>query len=193
MRTPSWRKSSAIFLVSSLLAGCVGHLPALPPVPREAIDRVRVRVEAMVEASKPPEVPEAKEGPPPAVLECQQSAEDPSLWLCVGDPGRMGKGAGLFFAYDVSGEALRQALASERILRSLVPTLQERLEVRDRMLLTLLDMLDASAAMAGEYRLIAVVRGEEITRLQRDRVIDRITLFVPLAAIGAGIGYLFVK
>jgi hypothetical protein len=54
-------------------------------------------------------------------------------------------------------------------------------------------VLDTMALMAEEYRTIAVVRGDEIARLQRDRIIDRFTLLIPVFGIGAGIVYLLIK
>ena len=187
------RRSASLFLVSSLLVGCVPKMAGLPPVPREGLDRLRQSVGRLAAPEKPIDLPERPDGPPPADLACSQAEEDPTLWLCVGDPVRMGGGAGLFFAYDGAGKGLAERLAEGRALRKLAPVLEERIEARNRALLASVEMLEIMALTADEYRTIAVVRGEEIERLQRDRIVDRITLFVPLAAIGAGLGWLFVK
>jgi hypothetical protein len=105
----------------------------------------------------------------------------------------MGKGEGLFFAFDVSAQALAQHLAAERILRQLVPVLEAQVQERDVMLGATMSVLDTLALMAEEYRTIAVVRGDEIARLQRDRIIDRFTLLVPVFGIGVGIIYFLAK
>lgn len=184
-------RASEVLMVL-VLTGCVGSLPPLPPVPRDPVDRLRASVEGMTERPEVVDLPPPIVGPPPIELACSQAAEDPSLWLCVGDPGRMGDGRGLFFAYEGgSAETLSKLLASERLLRELVQVLRARVDVRDRMLLAQLDLLDTTLAMADEYRMIAVIRGDEITRLQRDRVIDRLTLMVPIfGAVAGGIYFL---
>lgn len=193
MPTPSWRRCVATGLLSSLLAGCVGHLPPLAPLPMEPLDRLRQSIAAMREAAKPIEIPKVEEGTPPAQLECKPAPGQAGFWLCRGDTTRMGKGQGLFFAFDGSAQALTAHLAAERILRQLVPVLEARILERDVMLGATMTVLDTLALMAEEYRTIAVVRGDEIARLQRDRIIDRFTLLIPVFGIGAGIVYLLAK
>ena len=193
MPTPFWRRSVSLGLVSSLLAGCVSQLPPLPSLPREPLDRLRQSVAAMREAAPPVEFPKIEDGGPPAQLECKPAQGQAGFWLCRGDPQRMGKGQGLFFAFDGSAKSLAEHLAAERILRQLVPVLEARIMERDVMLGATMTVLDTLALMAEEYRTIAVVRGDEIARLQRDRIIDRFTLLIPVFGIGAGIVYLLVK
>lgn len=188
-----WRKSVALSLVSSLLMGCVAALPPLPPVPREPVDRIKAAVSEVTGQPAPEPLPPRVESRPPADLACSQSGEDPTLWLCVGDPARMGQGTGLFFAYDGPAEDLRKLLASERILRELVVVLRERMQVRDQLLVGTVGALEAMTAIADEHRVIAVIRGEEITRLQRDRIIDRFTLMIPVFGLAAGIVYVLVR
>jgi hypothetical protein len=147
----------------------------------------------MREAVAPIELPKIEDGGPPAQLECKPAPGQPGAWLCRGDPARMGAGQGLFFAFDGSAKSLAEHLAAERILRQLVPVLEARIHERDVMLGATMTVLDTMALMAEEYRTIAVVRGDEIARLQRDRIIDRFTLLIPVFGIGAGIVYLLIK
>lgn len=193
MRTPSWRRSVALGLAFELLAGCVASLPPLPPIPQEPLDRLRQSVATIREAAKPIELPEVPDSGPPAQLECKPVPGPPGLWTCRGDPARMGKGQGLFFAFEGSAQALAGHLAAERILRQLVPVLEGRIQERDLALAATMTVLDTMVLMAEEYRTIASVRGEEITRLQRDRIIDRATLLIPVFGIGAGVIYWLAK
>ena len=57
----------------------------------------------------------------------------------------------------------------------------------------MLELLETLAVIAEDYRGIALVLGEEITRLQRDRIIDRFTLAIPVFGLAAGIVYVLVK
>jgi hypothetical protein len=99
----------------------------------------------------------------------------------------MASGPGLFFSYSGPAEELGKKLASERLLRELVTIIKARMDLRDAMLLAVLDTLEASLMMAEEYRAIAVIRGEEIDRLRQEKLIDRITMMIPIIGLAAGI------
>jgi len=188
MRGPLFRGVALLLAVT--LAGCVTALPPLPAVPLAPIEKVRTSITALTAPSPVPPLPEIKTGLPPVELQCQRSSQTPTVWLCTGSSPHAAGGTGLFFAYDGAAEELRQRLATERLLRELIPVLQSRIEVRDRALQSLMDLLDTMVLMAEEYRTLAEIRGVEITRLKRDQILDRITLLVPL--VGGIIGAMYI-
>lgn len=186
------RCKSIVLLLSFLLSGCVTALPPLPPVPTTPIEKVRQSITVLTAPSETPVLPDIKKGPLPNELDCRRAPQGTGVWICTGGPPDSAGGKGLFFVYEGSAEELRQHLAAERVLRELIPVLQSRLDTRDRALRGMMDLLDTMVLMAEEYRAIAELRGEEITRLQRDRIVDRM-LLIPIVGLGLGAVYLIAR
>ena len=186
------KKSICIGLLTSLLAGCASGPPMrqLPPVQTDVAAKLRERIERLEKIELPP--PVETKFLPPAELSCKPLSE-PGAYLCKGDPAKMGKGGGLFFAFDGSAQDLSRKLASERLLREMVTILKTRMELRDQTMLALLDALEVSLAMADEYRTIAAFRGEEIDRMRYEKLIDRITMLIPIIGLATGIFFVGMR
>ena len=173
-------------IFSLLLSGCASgpQLKDPPPVPTDVAARLRTRLDAL-RAEKIEIPPEIKAGPPPVEFDCRPFG-DPGFYMCKGKPG-LKEGGGLYFAYDGPAQDLMKKLASERVLRELLQVIRSRVEMRDLTLAAVLDALETSLAMAEEYRAIAVFRGDEIERLRQEKLIDRITMMIPIIGLAAGI------
>lgn len=190
--TPSVKRFACIFLISNLLLGCASGPPMrqLPPVNTDVAAKLRERIERLEKVELPPPVKPAF--PPPAELDCKPLSE-PGAYLCKGDPARMGKGGGLFFAFDGSAQDLSRKLASERLLWEMVEVLRTRMDLRDQTMLALLDALETSLFMAEEYRAIAAIRGEEVDRMRHEKLMDRLVMLIPIIGLAAGVFFLGIK
>lgn len=179
------KKCVVTFLIFNLTA-CAGfQAQPLPPVPVETTAKLRERILEMKKEKI--EIPEAlPAGRPPAELDCQPSQSTPGIYICKGNPKNFTGGPGLFFAFEGSAQDLARKLESERLLRELVTVIRARMDLRDVMVMALLDTLDTALMMAEEYRTIAVVRGSEIERMRQEKILDRITLLIPIIGLAAG-------
>lgn len=188
------RRLVAMVVLTSFLAGCAtgpGMRP-LPPVPTDAAVKLRERIEAL-RSEKVELPPLEKPGPPPAEISCEKFESDPTLFLCQGDPAKMKPGPGIFFAYDGPAQELAKRIASEKLLREMAQIIKTRMDLRDQMLLAVLDALEMSLFMAEEYRQIAVIRGDEVDRLRHEKLIDRLTMMIPIIGLAAGVFFLGIK